>query len=275
MFEGSCVALVTPMTPEGEIDEKSLIELVEWHIAQGTAAIVVAGSTGESATLTVEEQQRIIALVNRCVQRRIPVIAGTGTCSTAQTIARTLAVQDMDVDACLIVAPYFNRPTQEGLIQHFSHIANAVDIPILLYNVPTRTACDLKPATVAALSKFSNIIGIKEATGNLQCLHELREMCDPDFVFYSGDDPTALDFIRQGGKGVISITANVVPNLMQKMCQYALAKEDENAQILNDVLSTLHQQLIIEANPIPVKWALNYLGKIQSGIRLPLTTLSG
>lgn len=274
MFEGSCVALVTPMTPTGEIDENVVINLVEWHIQEGTKAIVVAGSTGESATLTLEEQLKLFGLVVKAVNKRIPVIAGTGTNATASTITRTQKAKELGVDGCLIVAPYYNRPTQGGLKAHFQAVANAVKLPILLYNVPSRTSCDMLPETVAALSEVPGIIGIKEATGNIQRLQELREKCQRDFLFFSGDDPSCLEFMRQGGKGVISITTNVVPQVMQKICQHALMGEFEKAQSLDNTLQALHRMLIIEPNPIPVKWALNNMGKIPEGIRLPLTHLS-
>lgn len=274
MFEGSCVALVTPMTATGEIDEKVLENLVEWHIQEGTQAIVVAGTTGESATLTPAEHHHLTALVCKIAGKRISIIAGTGTNATASTISLTQAAKELGVDGCLIVTPYYNRPTQLGLIEHYRAIAKAVSVPILLYNVPTRTACDLLPETVATLSHVPNIVGIKEATGNLQRLLSLIEKCKNGFKFYSGDDPTALEFMRFGGHGVISITTNVVPALMQRMCRYALAKEYDKAQILDNTMMQLHQMMIVEANPIPVKWALNNLGKIENGIRLPLTPLS-
>lgn len=274
MFEGSCVALVTPMTPNGEIDEKALVNLVEWHIKEGTSAIVVAGTTGESETLTPSEHHGLVAKVYSIVKKRIPVIAGTGTNATASTINLTKAAKEIGVDACLIVTPYYNRPTQHGLIEHYRAIAKAVSIPILLYNNPTRTACDMQPETVAAVSEVPNIVGIKEATGNVQRLLALMEKCKKGFKYYSGDDESGLEFIRLGGHGVISVTANVVPNLMQKMCRFALDKEFDKAETINKQIAQLHQFLFVEANPIPVKWTLDYMGKIDSGIRLPLTRLS-
>ncbi len=274
MFKGSCVALVTPMTSTGEIDKKAIISLVEWHIQEGTDAIVVAGTTGESETLTPTEHHEVISLVHKTVNKRLPVIAGTGTNATASTINLTKAAQEIGVDACLIVTPYYNRPTQHGLIEHYRAIARAASIPILLYNNPTRTACDLKPQTVAALSEISNIVGIKEASGNIDRLVALTEQCKNGFKFYSGDDATALEFIRKGGHGDISITANVAPKLMHQMCHFALTNDFEKAQTLDTRLQPLHRMLVAEANPIPVKWALYYLKKIDSGIRLPLTTFS-
>lgn len=274
MFEGSCVALVTPMTVSGEVDERALVELVEWHISEGTQAIVAVGTTGESATLTEKEQLRILSLVVKTVKERIPVIAGTGTNATATTCSKTQAAKDLGADACLIVTPYYNRPTQEGLMAHYRQVATMVEMPIILYNVPSRTACDLQPATVAQLSELPNIIGIKEATGDLSRVTTLKTTCPQNFYLYSGDDATAKDFILAGGKGVISVSANVVPKLMQAMCHYALEQDSQHAEQLDEVLRPLHQMMMIEPNPIPVKWALQYLGKIASGIRLPLTDLS-
>jgi 4-hydroxy-tetrahydrodipicolinate synthase len=274
MFKGSGVALVTPMFENGEIDEKTMENLVEWHIKAGTAAIIVAGTTGESATLSTAELHRVISLVVSIAQKRIVVIAGTGTNATGTTIAKSQAAQKIGAQGCLIVTPYYNRPTQEGLIQHYTNIAKAVDLPIILYNVPTRTGCDMLPSTVSALSSIPNIIGIKEATGNLQRLEQLQNSCHPDFLYYSGDDPSARAFMTQGGHGVISITSNVVPQLMQKMCHYALSDKMEQAIKLDSTLQPLHHALISEPNPIPVKWALHYQEKIKSGIRLPLTVLS-
>ena len=274
MFEGSCVALVTPMKSTGEIDENALNSLVEWHIQEGTDAIVVCGTTGESSTLTPHEHHHVIHLVNKAANKRIPIIAGTGTNATASTIEQTLAAKEIGVDACLIVTPYYNRPTQEGLIAHYHAIAKAVNIPIILYNVPTRTACDMQPATVGELSKVPTIIGIKEATGNIPRLAELREKCRKDFKFYSGDDPTCLEFITKGGHGVISITSNAVPKAMHEMCHYALKKEYDKAQALDERLQALHHMMIAQPNPMPVKWAMHYMGKVESGIRLPLTALT-
>lgn len=274
MFQGSCVALITPMRSNGEIDTDKLLELVEWHIAEGTAAIVIAGTTGESPTLSLAEQQKMLTLVCDMANKRIPIIAGTGTNSTQTTIERTQMAQQIGADACLIVAPYYNRPTQAGLIAHFTAVAEAVKMPILLYNVPSRTGCDLLPESVAILSQVPNIVGIKEATGNLQRLEALQANCKSGFIFYSGDDPTALAFIRQGGMGVISITANVAPRLMQSMCHSALTQDYDSAEALDKKLHALHRMLIIEPNPIPVKWAMQAIGKANNILRLPLTPLS-
>ncbi|MFI4937622.1 MAG: 4-hydroxy-tetrahydrodipicolinate synthase [Candidatus Berkiellales bacterium] len=274
MFKGSCVALVSPMTNNGEIDEKALFELVEWHITEGTSAIVVAGSTGESATLTAKEQAEMLALICKTAKRRIPIIAGTGTNSTQTTIERTQTAKEIGADACLVVTPYYNRPTQEGLISHYTALTKATNIPILLYNVPSRTACDLLPETVGTLSKIPSIIGIKEATGNLQRLKDLTEACEKGFAFYSGDDPTALDFILKGGHGVISITSNVAPKRMQEMCNLALMNERSKAHAIDETLQQLHRMLIAEPNPIPVKWAMQKMGKMAGHLRLPLTIFS-
>lgn len=274
MFRGSCVALVSPLNELGEVDENVLLTLIEWHIQAGTQAIVVAGSTGEGATLTPQEQEKMFALALEQAKKRVPIIAGTGTNSTKTTIERTKMAQSVGVDACLVVTPYYNRPTQAGLIAHYRALAEATDIPILLYNVPSRTGCDMLPETVVILSQIPSILGIKEATGNLARLQTLKENCRQGFTFYSGDDPTAFEFIRLGGMGVISITANVAPKLMQELCFLALNHQFEKAQEVNDKLALLHKTLCIESNPIPVKWALEKMGKIKGYLRLPLTTLS-
>ncbi|MCS5712466.1 4-hydroxy-tetrahydrodipicolinate synthase [Candidatus Berkiella aquae] len=274
MFAGSCVALVTPMKSNGEVDDKALNDLVEWHIGEGTAAIVISGTTGESPTLTTDEQAHILKCALQTAKKRIPIIAGTGTNATASTIKKTQMAKELGADGCLIVTPYYNRPTQAGLIQHFNAVANQVDMPILLYNVPSRTGCDLQPETVANLSQSKNIIGIKEATGNLERLKALQAQCPKDFLFYSGDDPTACEFMMLGGHGVISVTSNAAPRAMQAMCELALNQEREKATSLDQTLQSLHKLCIIEANPIPIKWAMHYLGKIENGIRLPLTVLA-
>lgn len=274
MFKGSCVALVSPMNSSGEVDENALLSLVEWHIQEGTTAIVIAGSTGEGATLSTIEQEKMFSQALHQANKRIPIIAGTGTNSTKTTIERTKAAQSLGVDASLVVTPFYNKPTQAGLIAHYSALAEATDLPIILYNVPSRTGCDMLPETVAVLSQIPSIIGIKEATGNLERLQTLKENCREGFAFYSGDDPSAFDFIRLGGDGVISITANVVPKLMQIMCDDALNHQIEKAQNINDKLALLHKTLCIESNPIPVKWVLEAMGKIKGHLRLPLTTLS-
>lgn len=274
MFKGSCAALVTPMKSNGEVDQKTLINLVEWHIEKGTQALVVCGSTGESATLSAQEQADVISWVVGAAKKRLPIIAGTGTNATQTTIERTRVAKELGVDACLVVAPYYNRPTQEGLLAHYRALNQAVDCPIILYNVPSRTGCDVLPETVAELSYLKNVIGIKEATGDLLRLERLKNQCAEDFLYFSGDDPTAHEFILRGGHGVISITANVAPSLMQKMCQAIFNKDFGSAQLFESKLAMLHRMLIAESNPIPVKWALHYLGKIGETLRLPLTSLS-
>lgn len=274
MFEGSCVALVTPMTALKEIDERAVADLVAWHLEAGTQAIVVAGTTGESPTVTPEEQLRLTRLVKAQVRTKIPVILATGTNSTASTITRSQAAQECGADGCLIVTPYYNRPTQAGLIAHFEAVAKATNRPIILYNVPSRTACDLLPETAAILSRIPNIIGIKEATGKLDRVAALKTGCEAGFLLLSGDDPSACDFMLQGGAGVISITSNIAPQAMQSMCVQALKQDAAAAQALDEPLQALHRMLVVEPNPIPVKWAMAQMGKIASAIRLPLTGLS-
>ncbi len=274
MIQGSIVALVTPMKRDGSLDDESLSRLIEFHIAQGTDAIVAVGTTGESATLDEEEHCRVIRFVVDRVAGRIPVIAGTGANSTTEAINLTARAKDAGADACLLVTPYYNKPTQEGLYRHYKAVAEAVDIPQILYNVPGRTACDMLPLTVARLARIPNIVGIKEATGNLDRATEIMRLCGPDFLLYSGDDATACEFCLLGGKGVISVTANVAPKLMHEMCVAAIAGDAETARAIDGKLNALHRDLFIESNPIPVKWAVHELGLIDSGIRLPLTWLS-
>lgn len=273
MITGSIVALVTPMHSDGSIDWEDLGNLIEFHIENGTAAIVIVGTTGESATLNFEEHEQVIKYtVDQC-NGRIPVIAGTGGNSTSEAIHLTEAAKKVGADAALIVTPYYNKPSQEGLYQHFKMIAESVDIPQILYNVPSRTACDLLPETVLRLAGIPNIVGIKEATGDLNRARLLIEQVPEGFSLYSGDDNTAMEFILAGGHGDISVTANVSPKAMSSMCNAALAGDVELATRLNDSLIPLHQKLFVEANPVPVKWALNFMGMIPSGIRLPLVTL--
>lgn len=274
MISGSVVALVTPMYPDGSIHWDHLSDLIEWHIEQGTDGIVPVGTTGESATLDVHEHCEIVKHTVKVVGGKIPVIAGTGANSTREAIELTNAAKDAGADACLLVTPYYNKPTQEGLYQHYKAIAAAVDIPQYLYNVPGRTACDMMPATVARCSKIEQIKGIKEATGDLQRSKDILELCGDSMVILSGDDETAVDLILGGAKGTISVTANVAPHLMSKVCAAAISGDAEAAHRLNDKLLSLHTDLFVESNPIPVKWALAKMGKIESGIRLPLTELS-
>lgn len=274
MIQGSMVALVTPMHADNSLDWAALHKLVDWHLEQGTHAIVAVGTTGESATLNVEEHLVVIKKVVDQVNGRIPVIAGTGANSTSEAVELTQAAKDAGADACLLVTPYYNKPTQEGLFLHHTHIARAVAIPQILYNVPGRTGVDMKPETALRLALVPNIIGIKEATGDLVRAKLLIDEAPKDFAIISGDDATAVDLILLGGKGDISVTANVVPAAIARMCELALAGKAEEARAINERLLPLHTAMFVESNPIPVKWAVEQLGLIQSGIRLPLTRLS-
>ncbi|MCF8016150.1 MAG: 4-hydroxy-tetrahydrodipicolinate synthase [Chromatiaceae bacterium] len=274
MIRGSIVALVTPMSVEGEVDGEALKRLVDLHVQSGTAAIVAVGTTGESATLDGAEHCEVLSRTVAAAAGRIPVIAGTGANSTTEAIRLTQCAADTGADAALLVTPYYNKPTQTGLIAHYRCIADAVDIPQILYNVPGRTACDLLPATACELASHPRIIGIKDATGDLTRVAELRAGCGPDFAIYSGDDATGCELMLQGGDGVISVTNNVAPALMAQLCQAALAGERDQALALNARLDPLHRNLFVESNPIPVKWALHEMGLIGTGIRLPLTWLS-
>jgi 4-hydroxy-tetrahydrodipicolinate synthase len=265
------VALVTPMTASGSIDWAALDKLVEWHVEQGTHAIVAVGTTGESATLNVNEHCQVINRVVSAVAGAISIIAGTGANSTAEAIELTEAAKSARADACLLVTPYYNKPTQEGLYQHHKAIAEAVDIPQILYNVPGRTACDMSNDTVDRLADIESIIGIKDATGDLQRGAELIRRCEGRIAVYSGDDPTAMDLILAGAKGNISVTANIAPKMMSQLCVAALAGDKKVAEAINERLMPLNNHLFLESNPIPVKWALNTMGLIAEGIRLPLT----
>lgn len=274
MITGSMVALVTPMKLGGEVDWANLHKLVDFHIDQGTDAIVAVGTTGESATLDVNEHMAVIKAVVDQVAGRIPVIAGTGANCTKEAIEWTNEAKRLKVDACLLVVPYYNKPPQEGLYQHFKAIAQAVAIPQILYNVPGRTVCDMQNETVERLSTVPNIVGIKDATGDLVRGKDLLARCGDRIAVYSGDDATAMDYILMGAKGDISVTANVAPKAMHEMCKAALAGDAAKARALNEPLLGLHQHLFIEANPIPVKWALVEMGMMEGGIRLPLVPLS-
>ncbi|MEG0967419.1 MAG: 4-hydroxy-tetrahydrodipicolinate synthase [Pseudomonas sp.] len=274
MIAGSMVALVTPMDAQGRLDWDSLSKLVDFHLENGTHAIVAVGTTGESATLDVDEHIEVIKAVVKQVNGRIPVIAGTGANSTREAVELTRNAKEAGADACLLVVPYYNKPTQEGLYQHFKHIAEAVDIPQILYNVPGRTSCDMQAETVIRLSSVPNIIGIKEATGDLKRAKAILDGVSKDFIVLSGDDPTAVELILLGGKGNISVTANVAPREMADLCEAALEGNAEKARAINEKLMPLHKDLFIEANPIPVKWALVEMGLMHQGIRLPLTWLS-
>jgi 4-hydroxy-tetrahydrodipicolinate synthase len=274
MFRGSIVALITPMHDDGRVDDDALRRLVDFHVAEGTSAIVAVGTTGESATLDHAEHCAVIRRVVELAAGRIPVIAGTGANSTTEAINLTQCARQAGADAALLVTPYYNKPTQEGLYLHHKAVAEAVDIPQILYNVPGRTACDMLPATTARLARIPNIVGIKDATGELGRLNELKESCGDGFDLFSGDDATACEFILGGGHGVISVTANVAPRLMQEMCAAALAHERERALAVNERLDALHHDLFVQSNPIPVKWAVAEMGLSPKGIRLPLTWLT-
>lgn len=279
MFKGSMVAIATPMhsgvAPDTALDMEGLERLVEFHIENKTDALVAVGTTGESATLDEQEHCAVIRWVVEMARGRVPVIAGTGANSTIEAIRLTRCAKEAGADACLLVTPYYNKPTQEGLYQHHKAVAEAVDIPQILYNVPGRTACDMVPETVGRLSTIKNIIGVKEATADLERVDKIRELCGPDFMLVSGDDATAREFILRGGDGTISVTANVAPGAMHDMCMLALEGKTEAAAAIDATLAGLHKNLFIESNPIPVKWALHRMGLIEDGIRLPLTWLSG
>lgn len=274
MFHGSLVALVTPMDDESNIDYTSLERLIAFHLEQKSDGLVIAGTTGEGATLTEEEINKLIHFVVRKVNSRIPVIAGTGANSTHKTIDKTFNAMELGVDGCLLMTPAYIKPTQEGLYRHFKAISEAVPVPQILYNVPSRTACDMLPETVARLAECSNIVGIKEAVKDKARYERLIELCGNRLSILSGDDGSCKDLILAGGKGVISVTANVAPQLMHEMIQAALEGDRAKADELDQRLHALHQALGVETNPIPVKWAVHQLGLIRSGIRLPLTTLS-
>lgn len=275
MITGSIVALVTPMQDGGRVDYQSLQRLVEWHIAEGTDAIVAVGTTGESATLDFDEHIDVIRRVVEYAAGQVPIIAGTGSNSTAEAIELTRAGKRVGAQAALLVTPYYNKPPQEGLYQHFRAVAEAVDLPQLVYNVPGRTACDMLPATVKRLSEIPNIVGIKEAKGDLDRIRELLALGLPeDFAIYSGDDATARETLLLGGHGDISVTANVAPRLMHQMCGAALEGDVALAEELDERLAGLHRDLFLEPNPIPVKWAMQQMGMIPGGMRLPLVPLN-
>ena len=271
MFKGSLVALVTPFDQQGRVDYDALGTLIEFHVAEGSDGLVIAGTTGEAATLSRDEHVELVARAVELVDGRLPVIAGTGSNSTAQTIDLSAAVGDCAIDAYLLVVPYYNKPVQEGMYRHFSAVADVVQKPVILYNVPGRTASDMQAETVARLAKHPNIIGIKEATGDIDRLRAIRQHVDDAFVLLSGDDFTVLPFIEAGGHGVITVSGNVVPAAMARLCELASQGDIELAKTLDDTLQPLNSALFVESNPIPVKWALAQMGLIQPGMRLPLT----
>jgi 4-hydroxy-tetrahydrodipicolinate synthase len=262
------------MQADSAVDFAALEKLIEFHVEAGTSGLVVAGTTGESATLTKTEHVAVIEATVNMAAGRLPVIAGTGSNSTAQTVELSKQVDALGVDAYLIVTPYYNKPPQEGLIKHFSAVADAVSKPVMLYNVPGRTGVDLLPSSVARLASHERIFGIKEATGDVGRVSELLELCGKDFMLYSGDDPTSREFMLAGGHGVVSVTSNIMPAAMALMCKAAIAGEADQAQELDAPLSGLHRDLFIESNPIPVKWALQRMGMIEGGLRLPLVGLA-
>lgn len=273
MFRGSMVALVTPFK-NGQVDENALRDVVEFHVQEGTHALVAAGTTGESGTLSHEEKLHVIRTVVHQSKERLPVIAGTAMNATRDCIALTQEAMACGVHAALIMTPAYIKPTQEGLYQHYSHIAKNVALPVILYNVPSRTACDLLPETVARLAKYSNIIGIKEATGQMKRLRDILQLCGEQLDVYSGDDPTSAPWMLAGAKGVISVTANVAPKLMAQMCDLALDDDVSECTRIHHQLLPLHERLFCESNPIPVKWALHRMGRIGQELRLPMTPLS-
>jgi 4-hydroxy-tetrahydrodipicolinate synthase len=274
MITGSLVAIVTPMFEDGVLDIARFKSLIDWHIAEGTDGIVVVGTSGESPTVDFDEHKELIRIAVEHARGRVPIVAGTGANSTAEAIELTASAKKAGASACLSVVPYYNKPTQEGLYRHFRKIAEAVDIPNILYNVPGRTVADIANDTVLRLAQVPNIVGLKDATANIERGADLLKRAPKEFALYSGDDATALALLLLGGHGVISVTANVAPRLMHEMCAAALAGELARAREIHFKLLALHQKLFVEANPIPVKWAVAQLGLIENGIRLPLTPLS-
>jgi len=273
-IQGSIVAIVTPMLKDGGVDWKGLEKLVEWHIEQGTNSIVAVGTTGEASTLSMEEHTQVIKEIIRVANKRIPIIAGTGANSTREAIELTKAAKDLGADAALLVTPYYNKPTQEGLFQHYKSIAEAVDLPLILYNVPGRTGVDLANDTAVRLAEIPNIVGIKDATGDVPRGKALIEALNGKMAVYSGDDETAWELMLLGADGNISVTANIAPKAMSEVCSVAIAKDEQQAKTINNKIANLHNILFCESNPIPVKWALHEMGLIDTGIRLPLTPLA-
>ncbi|MDL5028534.1 4-hydroxy-tetrahydrodipicolinate synthase [Vibrio gigantis] len=275
MFSGSIVALVTPFNTDGEVDFDSLKKLVEHHVAAGSDGLVAVGTTGESSTLTIEEHVKVVNKIVEFADGRIPVIAGTGANATHESVLFSRLLNGSGIAGCLSVTPYYNKPTQEGLYQHYKAIAEVSDVPQILYNVPGRTAVDLLPETVARLSEIENIVALKDATGDLDRIAIHRELCGEDFILLSGDDLTGLEFVKRGGDGVISVTNNVAAADMATMFKLAKEGKFEEAEAINERLMPLHKNLFVESNPIPVKWAVHKMGLIaEGGLRLPLTELS-
>ncbi|WP_296001001.1 4-hydroxy-tetrahydrodipicolinate synthase [Rugamonas sp.] len=274
MIKGSIVAIVTPMHADGSLDYPGLNQLIDWHIAEGTDGIVIVGTTGESATVNVEEHCALIKAAVEHTGGRIPIIAGTGGNSTAEAIELTRYAKDAGADAALLVVPYYNRPTQEGMYQHFKAIAEAVDLPVILYNVPGRTVADMSNDTILRLAAIANIVGVKDATGNIGRGIDLLRLAPKSFAVYSGDDPSAMALMLAGGHGNISVTANVAPRAMHDMCKAAMAGDVARAIEINNKVFPLHQKLFIEPNPVPVKWAMAEMGLMPPGLRLPLVPLA-
>jgi len=274
MITGSLVAIVTPMHEDGRLDLARFRQLIDWHVAEGTDGIVVVGTTGESPTVNFDEHKALIKIAVQHSKGRIPIIAGTGGNSTAEAIELTASAKETGATACLSVVPYYNKPTQEGLYRHFSKIAGTVDLPMILYNVPGRTVADMQTDTVLRLAQVPGIIGIKEATANIERNTDLIRRAPRNFAIYSGDDATCVALILMGGHGVISVTANVAPKAMHQMCAAALVGDVKKARELNFRLFPLHQKLFVEANPIPVKWAMAEMGLIEGGMRLPMSPLA-
>jgi len=273
MFKGSIVALVTPMLSNGDVDFPHLEALIDFHVSEGTQALVIAGTSGESATLSPAEHCDLLQKSYEIINQRLPMIAGTGANSTSEAIELTSCAKSSRAEAALLVSPYYNKPTQKGLVLHHQAIADAVDIPQILYNVPGRTACDMQADTVAELSRVTNIVGIKEATGSMERLADIKRQVSDDFSLLTGDDSTTCEFILNGGHGAISVTANVVPAKMANMCQLALEGKADEARAADAEIAELHRLLFIESNPIPAKWAVSQMGYGELNLRLPMTVL--
>ena len=274
MLQGSIVALVTPMRADGSIDWEAHERLVQWHVESGTAGVVPMGTTGESATLNTQEHLEVISRTIELASGRISVVAGTGSNSTEETLHQTKEAESLGADACLLVTPYYNRPTQEGLFAHFKKVAETTSVPLILYNVPSRTGCDLLPETIGRLSSIEGIVGIKEASGKIERVSKIRSVSAGDFFILSGEDALTLEMMNNGAVGTISVTANVLPKAMAEFCDSFLSGNIKRASEIDGVLQSVHEILFIESNPTPAKWALHQMGIIQEGIRMPLLPLS-